>query len=61
MFESIAVVLAILAACGITVRAAKNWPGDRYLCDTCKYNAPEKCKKKERPKALVCYAFSKVE
>jgi hypothetical protein len=47
-----------LAAGALTINAARHWRGDRYLCDTCKYNSPEKCLKKERPTALVCYAFN---
>jgi hypothetical protein len=50
-------ILVGLAAAAMTLNAARHLRGDRYLCDTCKYNSPDKCFKKERPAALICYAF----
>lgn len=43
----------------LTIRAARHWPGDRYLCDDCCFNDETKCLKVERPKALVCLAYRK--
>ena len=58
------VQMALLAVCVggglfMTVVAFKAWKGDKYLCDDCKYNDPEKCQKPERPTATDCAAYAK--
>jgi len=45
------------AALALTVRAAVRRPGDRYLCDTCRFNHDEGCHKPERPRAVRCLAY----
>jgi predicted nucleic acid binding AN1-type Zn finger protein len=47
----------ILVACLMTVVAFRAWRGDKYLCDDCKYNDPESCKKVERPQAVDCASY----
>lgn len=54
---TILVTIAVLAL-AMTIYAASQWRGDRYLCDTCKYNSDELCQKPERPRAVECTAFS---
>jgi hypothetical protein len=58
MITYVVLGLVGLAAVAITIAASRYWPGDKYLCDTCKYNDAEKCQKKERPHALICRAFN---
>lgn len=55
---AIVVVAAVVFAGFLSLRNASLSPADRYLCDTCKFNAPDLCKRSERPKALVCEAYS---
>jgi len=45
----------------LTIAEAWRWKGDRYLCDDCRYNSPEKCLKLERGRALSCLAYRMLE
>ncbi|MBX9877719.1 MAG: hypothetical protein K2Y22_04610 [Candidatus Obscuribacterales bacterium] len=53
------IMLAIIAIAALVVTfvAVKQYRGERYLCDDCQFNSPEKCHKKERPQAVECYAY----
>lgn len=51
------VVIGLAVAWTLTIIAAKNWRGDRYLCDDCIFNKPEACNKAERPKAIACTVY----
>jgi hypothetical protein len=46
-----------MVACALSVYATRNWAGDKYLCDTCRFNTATLCLKQERPKALQCAAY----
>ena len=46
-----------VVACALSVYATRKWQGDKYLCDTCRFNTATLCLKSERPKALQCAAF----
>lgn len=46
-----------MGAVALTVVAAQGWKGDRFLCDDCRFNAPESCLKSERPTAMSCMAY----
>ncbi|MBX9570123.1 MAG: hypothetical protein K2X77_14580 [Candidatus Obscuribacterales bacterium] len=48
-----------LFALGLTIASAWNWRGGKYLCDNCKFNNPEDCRKLDRPKAVLCKAYRK--
>lgn len=50
-------VLFGLAALVLSIKAALNWPGDKFLCDDCRYNNADDCKKNERPAAVKCLAY----
>lgn len=52
------VLLAIFAS-ALTISAAWRWRGDKYLCDDCKFNNDEDCRKEERPLAISCLAYRK--
>jgi hypothetical protein len=50
--------LAVLAVSALTIYSAVARKGKgRFLCDDCRFNAPEKCKKVERPRATVCSSY----
>lgn len=49
-------VVATLASM-LTLYAARQWPGDKYLCDTCRFNNPDACYKRERPTAIICKSY----
>lgn len=49
-----------LFAVALTIASAWNWSGGAYLCDSCKFNNPDDCKKLDRPKAVICTAFRPV-
>lgn len=53
------IVVAILATVAslLTLFAARQWPGDRFLCDTCRFNNPDACHKRDRPTAIVCASY----
>lgn len=52
------VPIAVATAAAVwTLLIAFRWKGDKYLCDTCRFNNDEDCKKAERPRAEVCYAY----
>lgn len=59
MWTTIILSLVGIGATALTFIAAKNWKGEAYLCDDCKFNNPESCHKAERPKAVICYAYRK--
>lgn len=59
--EIIIPVLCAAVAAAITLLAAWRWQGDRYLCDTCRFNDPESCLKVERPQAIICKAYRSVD
>ncbi len=61
IFSMVCVVAACAFAGFISLRNAKNMRGDRYLCGTCKFNSAELCHRSQRPKALVCLAYSQGE
>lgn len=51
-------LLALLAA-WLTIKISWNWRGDKYLCDNCRFNNDEDCKKADRPQAIVCLSYRK--
>ncbi len=57
MLEWYVLIVVGILAVFLTVFAARRWQGDRYLCDTCRFNDPEKCLKPERPQAIICTAY----
>lgn len=57
MNETFVLILVGAAALALTHSAAVRWKGQRYLCDDCKFNDPELCRRAERPKALTCTAY----
>lgn len=46
-----------IGACAISWNSLRNWRGSRFLCDDCRFNDPELCKKRERGRALICTAY----
>lgn len=59
---SAAVLLPVifgLAALLWTIKIACSWRGGKYLCDDCKFNNDEDCKKAIRPQAEICMAYRK--
>lgn len=57
MVEALILAAVAVAAAALTLTAAAQWKGDRYLCDDCRFNKAELCLKKERPKATICTAY----
>lgn len=57
MISLILLIIIALAALLVTWVAIHQYRGERYLCDDCQFNSPEKCHKKERPQAVQCYAY----
>lgn len=55
--EIIVPIICLLVCAACTVYSAINWRGDKYLCDTCRFNSEELCQKEKRPKAVQCLAF----
>ncbi|HEY9681792.1 MAG TPA: hypothetical protein V6C86_09440 [Oculatellaceae cyanobacterium] len=54
--------LAVAAVSALTIYSAVARKGKgRFLCDDCRFNDPEKCKKVERPRALVCTSYRSEE
>ena len=53
------IVPAAIALCAAvwTLLIAFRWKGDKFLCDTCRFNNDEDCKKVERPQAEICYSY----
>jgi len=49
-----------LAATSLTIHAARQWRGDRYLCDDCCFNQGDLCHKPERPQAMSCCAYKPI-
>lgn len=60
MILAFLILVAILALV-VTIIAVNQYKGEKYLCDNCQFNSPEKCQKKERPKAVECYAYLREE
>lgn len=54
-------VFAALLASALTLFCAFNWRGGKFLCDDCKYNSEDDCKKSQRPQAVICKAYAKAE
>lgn len=54
-------LLCALVAAALSFLAAWNWEGGRYLCDNCRFNNPDSCHKPERPSAVICKAYRKIE
>lgn len=57
IIEAILLASAGIGACAISWYSLRNWRGDRFLCDDCRFNDPELCKKRERGRALSCTAY----
>jgi hypothetical protein len=57
IIEAIMLAAVCAGACFLSWHSLKNWKGDRYLCDDCRFNDPASCLKEERPKALTCTAY----
>ena len=56
-FETaVPIILGVLAA-AFTLLNAWNWRGGKYLCQGCRYNNDDDCRKAERPAANDCLAF----
>ena len=45
----------------LTVLSVRAWKGERYLCENCRYNDEVSCRKRDRPKALVCTAYRSLD
>lgn len=43
----------------ITLKSAWNWRGGKYLCDDCRFNNFNDCKKLERPRSIICLSYRK--
>ena len=60
--KATALGLAGLGAAVLTVYTAlTRQQSSGYLCDDCKFNDPEKCKKPERPHAIICTSYRRIE
>lgn len=57
IIQTIVLTAVCAAACFLSWQSLKNWKGNRYLCDNCRFNDPEACLKPERPTALDCTAY----
>lgn len=49
-------VLGIFAVL-LTLKSAWEWRGGKYLCEDCRFNNFNDCKKNERPKAIICFSY----
>lgn len=56
------VILVAVGAGALTIYTAlKRKSSGAYLCDDCKFNDPEQCLKSERPHALICTSYRRVQ
>jgi hypothetical protein len=57
VLETIGFFLLAAAVWILSWTAIKNWKGQAFLCDDCKFNDEELCHKQERPYAISCTAY----
>jgi hypothetical protein len=57
--EFLAPILLGFIACFLTFLSAWHWRGGKFLCENCKFNNPDDCRKIERPKAIMCLSYRK--
>jgi hypothetical protein len=61
LIEIIVLTISALIAIYITIISIQVYKGNKYLCDTCKFNQANDCNKPERPHAHICMSYSQID